>query len=166
VFQYWFFYPFDDWRDVGLHLRQVHEGDWEFALVGVSAAGPTPLFVAYSHHCFGGWTHLDEPGIHHTLQRRLDGRQRRENQQQPTCGGTVLSNGAISRSNRVRGRAARLDTEAVRQAFSDAPVVGTWRRTFPEKARAFRRCRSHAQRIMLAGRSENEAERPPSRAYG
>jgi hypothetical protein len=63
VFQYWFFYPFDDWGDSALHLRQVHEGDWEFAVVGVAAHGSKPLFVGYSHHCFGGWSWFNDPRL-------------------------------------------------------------------------------------------------------
>ena len=68
LFQYWMFYPFDDWRNTRHHLRQLHEGDWEFATVGVGAADrtharPWPIFVGYSHHCFGGWKLFSDPEL-------------------------------------------------------------------------------------------------------
>jgi hypothetical protein len=60
VYQYWFFYPYDSWHQGS--IRQVHEGDWEWAMVGVDVNG-RGLFVSYSQHCFGGWQWFDDPGV-------------------------------------------------------------------------------------------------------
>lgn len=56
LIQYWYFYPYNEWRTpvfAGL-LVQRHEADWEAVTIGF---GPDrrPLFVANSAHCSGSW---------------------------------------------------------------------------------------------------------------
>jgi hypothetical protein len=55
LIQYWYFYPYDEWRTPILagELVQRHEADWEVVMVGLSDT--RPLFVAYSQHCTGEW---------------------------------------------------------------------------------------------------------------
>ena len=55
MIQYWYFYPYDEWRTPVFagELVQRHEADWEVVMVGLSDA--RPLFVAYSQHCTGEW---------------------------------------------------------------------------------------------------------------
>jgi hypothetical protein len=55
LIQYWYFYPYDEWRTPILagQLVQRHEADWEVVMVGLSDT--RPLFVAYSQHCTGEW---------------------------------------------------------------------------------------------------------------
>lgn len=61
LIQYWYFYPYNEWRApvfAGL-LIQRHEGDWEAVTIGLTARG-RPLFVADSAHCGGSWRHWRE----------------------------------------------------------------------------------------------------------
>ncbi len=55
LIQYWYFYPYDEWRTPILagELVQRHEAEWEVVMVGLSDT--EPLFVAYSAHCTGEW---------------------------------------------------------------------------------------------------------------
>ena len=56
VLQYWFFYPFNNWRS-GFFGVNDHEADWEMVCVYLSEseAGETgPEWVAYSSHDFWG----------------------------------------------------------------------------------------------------------------
>lgn len=56
VLQYWFFYPFNNWRS-GFFGVNDHEADWEMVCVYLSesASGETrPEWVAYSSHDFSG----------------------------------------------------------------------------------------------------------------
>ena len=54
--QYWFFYPYNEWRTPVFagELVQRHEADWEAVTVGLDAER-RPLFVADSAHCGGSW---------------------------------------------------------------------------------------------------------------
>jgi hypothetical protein len=60
LIQYWYFYPYDEWRTPILagQLVQRHEADWEVVMVGLSDT--RPLFVAYSQHCTGEWVPWDK----------------------------------------------------------------------------------------------------------
>ena len=60
LIQYWYFYPYDEWRTPILagELVQRHEADWEVVMVGLSDT--RPLFVAYSQHCTGEWVPWDD----------------------------------------------------------------------------------------------------------
>lgn len=69
MLQYWFFYPFNDWRSTCYGVND-HEADWETAavyLVGDDAAELRPAWVAASSHDHAGaelrrrW---DDPGLH------------------------------------------------------------------------------------------------------
>jgi hypothetical protein len=54
--QYWFFYPFNNWRS-GFFGVNDHEADWEmiYIYLSESGAGPvTPEWVAYASHDFSG----------------------------------------------------------------------------------------------------------------
>jgi hypothetical protein len=54
--QYWFFYPFNNWRS-GFFGVNDHEGDWEMVYVYLSetdAGEVTPEWVAYASHDFSG----------------------------------------------------------------------------------------------------------------
>jgi hypothetical protein len=57
VLQYWFFYPFNNWRS-GFFGVNDHEGDWEMICVYCSHDGEmncvTPRWVAYASHDFTG----------------------------------------------------------------------------------------------------------------
>ncbi len=56
VLQYWYFYPFNNWRS-GFFGVNDHEGDWEMACVYLSEArggDVTPEWVAYASHDFQG----------------------------------------------------------------------------------------------------------------
>jgi hypothetical protein len=59
LIQYWYFYPYDEWRTPILagEIVQRHEADWEVVMVGLSDT--RPLFVAYSQHCTGEWVPWD-----------------------------------------------------------------------------------------------------------
>jgi hypothetical protein len=54
--QYWFFYPYNEWRTPVFagELVQRHEADWEAVTIGLDATRQ-PLFVADSAHCGGSW---------------------------------------------------------------------------------------------------------------
>lgn len=54
--QYWFFYPYNEWRTPVFagELVQRHEADWEAVTIGFDAER-RPLFVADSAHCGGSW---------------------------------------------------------------------------------------------------------------
>jgi GDSL-like Lipase/Acylhydrolase family len=56
LLQYWFFYPYNEWRTPVFagELVQRHEADWEAVTIGLDAAR-RPLFVADSAHCGGSW---------------------------------------------------------------------------------------------------------------
>jgi hypothetical protein len=66
LIQYWYFYPYDEWRTPILagELVQRHEADWEVVMVGLSEA--RPLFVAYSQHCTGEWVAWDDVEVANT----------------------------------------------------------------------------------------------------
>lgn len=53
--QYWFFYPFNNWRS-GFFGVNDHEADWEMVCLYLSGAegAETPEWVAYSSHDFSG----------------------------------------------------------------------------------------------------------------
>lgn len=55
VLQYWFFYPFNNWRS-GFFGVNDHEADWEMVCVYLSDSGGEmePEWVAYSSHDFSG----------------------------------------------------------------------------------------------------------------
>ncbi|MDQ3742674.1 MAG: hypothetical protein M3389_17240 [Actinomycetota bacterium] len=55
LLQYWYFYPYDEWRApiLGGRLVQRHAADWENVTVGLGK--DRPLFVAFSQHCGGRW---------------------------------------------------------------------------------------------------------------
>lgn len=56
LIQYWYFYPYNEWRApvfAGL-LVQRHESDWEAVTIGFNGNN-RPLFVADSAHCAGSW---------------------------------------------------------------------------------------------------------------
>lgn len=56
VVQYWFFYPFNNWRS-GFFGVNDHEGDWEMVTVYCSEqedGSLTPEWVAYSSHEYSG----------------------------------------------------------------------------------------------------------------
>jgi hypothetical protein len=55
VLQYWFFYPFNNWRS-GFFGVNDHEADWEMVCVYVPDTGPDaqPEWVAYASHDFAG----------------------------------------------------------------------------------------------------------------
>jgi len=57
VLQYWFFYPFNNWRS-GFFGANDHEGDWEMVAVFLSEAeadgSVRPEWVAYGSHDFEG----------------------------------------------------------------------------------------------------------------
>lgn len=61
VLQYWYFYPFNNWR-TGFFGANDHEGDWEMVCVycsespneNVSTAEVQPEWVAYASHDFSG----------------------------------------------------------------------------------------------------------------
>lgn len=57
VLQYWFFYPFNNWRS-GFFGANDHEGDWEMVAVYLSQAerdgSVRPEWVAYGSHDFEG----------------------------------------------------------------------------------------------------------------
>lgn len=56
LIQYWYFYPYNEWRAplfAGL-LVQRHESDWEGVTIGLDDQD-RPLFVADSAHCGGSW---------------------------------------------------------------------------------------------------------------
>jgi GDSL-like Lipase/Acylhydrolase family len=56
LIQYWYFYPYNEWRAplfAGL-LVQRHESDWEGVTIGLDGED-RPLFVADSAHCGGSW---------------------------------------------------------------------------------------------------------------
>jgi hypothetical protein len=67
VLQYWYFYPFNDWRST-FHGVNDHEADWELVTVYLVGGGdqPTPAWVAASSHDHDGemlrrrW---DDPGL-------------------------------------------------------------------------------------------------------
>lgn len=56
LLQYWFFYPYNEWRTPVFagELVQRHEADWEAVTVGLDTER-RPLFVADSAHCGGSW---------------------------------------------------------------------------------------------------------------
>jgi hypothetical protein len=56
LLQYWFFYPYNEWRTPVFagELVQRHEADWEAVTIGLDEAR-RPLFVADSAHCGGSW---------------------------------------------------------------------------------------------------------------
>ena len=68
VLQYWFFYPFNDWRS-SFHGVNDHEADWELVTVYLVGDGEhlRPAWVAASSHDHDGdvlrrrW---DDPGLH------------------------------------------------------------------------------------------------------
>jgi len=68
LLQYWFFYPFDEWRApvAGGRLVQRHAGDWEAVTIGLGET--EPVFAAFSQHCGGRWARwsdvvvADDPG--------------------------------------------------------------------------------------------------------
>jgi hypothetical protein len=71
VLQYWFFYYLDDWRNSLTRptLWQIHEGDWETALVAL-VTHDRPLAVAYSQHLGGvvrPWAAVPRRGGTHPL---------------------------------------------------------------------------------------------------
>jgi len=56
LIQYWYFYPYNEWRApvfAGL-LVQRHEADWEAVTIGLDRRR-RPLFIADSAHCAGSW---------------------------------------------------------------------------------------------------------------
>lgn len=56
ILQYWFFYPFNDWRS-GFFGVNDHEGDWEMVslyLSGSDSGAVQPEWVAYAAHDFTG----------------------------------------------------------------------------------------------------------------
>jgi hypothetical protein len=70
LIQYWYFYPYDEWRTPILagELVQRHEADWEVVMVGLSDT--EPLFVAYSQHCTGQWRPWNDVEVADTPPRR------------------------------------------------------------------------------------------------
>ncbi|MFW3170954.1 hypothetical protein [Geodermatophilus sp. CPCC 206100] len=68
VCQYWFFYPFNDWRST-FHGVNDHEADWELVAVYLAGTGdsPSPAWVAASSHDHDGAVlrrRWDDPGLH------------------------------------------------------------------------------------------------------
>ncbi|MDP8923819.1 MAG: hypothetical protein M3O34_13180, partial [Chloroflexota bacterium] len=74
VLQYWFFYPFNNWRS-GFFGANDHEADWEMVTVYLEehAGEVRPAWVAYASHDFHGddlrrawddWAELDRIGEH------------------------------------------------------------------------------------------------------
>lgn len=59
--QYWFFYPYNEWRTPVFagELVQRHEADWEAVTIGLDGRR-APLFVADSAHCGGSWAPWEE----------------------------------------------------------------------------------------------------------
>lgn len=57
ILQYWYFYPYDEWTApvLGGQFKQRHEADWEAITIGLGERGP--LWVGYSEHCGGTWSH-------------------------------------------------------------------------------------------------------------
>ena len=56
ILQYWFFYPFNDWRS-GFFGANDHEGDWELICVYLSRSKTgevRPEWVAYAAHDYSG----------------------------------------------------------------------------------------------------------------
>ncbi|HEX2035797.1 MAG TPA: hypothetical protein VHS99_16590 [Chloroflexota bacterium] len=54
--QYWFFYPFNNWRSA-FHGGNDHEADWEMVTVNLyqpAEGPPVPRWVAYASHDFAG----------------------------------------------------------------------------------------------------------------
>ncbi|HEX2185165.1 MAG TPA: hypothetical protein VHN78_06645, partial [Chloroflexota bacterium] len=54
--QYWFFYPFNNWRSA-FHGGNDHEADWEMVTVNLyqpAEGPPVPRWVAYASHDFSG----------------------------------------------------------------------------------------------------------------
>ncbi len=87
ILQYWFFYPFNNWRS-GFHGVNDHEADWEMitlygseenACNGENGACFSPEWAAYSSHYFSGddlrrrWDdpelqkYIDEDGFPHPM---------------------------------------------------------------------------------------------------
>ena len=71
VLEYWFFSYLNDWRNSLTRptVWQMHEGDWEIALVALAADG-TPLEVAYSQHDRGvvrRWAHVPRAAGTHPI---------------------------------------------------------------------------------------------------
>lgn len=61
LLQYWYFYPYNEWRAplfAGL-LVQRHESDWEGVTIGLDG-DDRPLFIADSAHCGGSWRNWRE----------------------------------------------------------------------------------------------------------
>ncbi len=56
LIQYWYFYPYNEWRTpvVAGELVQRHEADWEAVTIGLDSYR-RPLFLADSAHCGGSW---------------------------------------------------------------------------------------------------------------
>ena len=68
ILQYWFFYPFNNWRS-GFHGANDHEGDWESISIYLwrdSAGEFRPEWVAYASHDYSGddiRRHWDDPAL-------------------------------------------------------------------------------------------------------
>ncbi len=71
VLEYWFFYPLNDWRNSLTRptIWQMHEGDWEAVLVGLTSDGK-PISVAASQHGLGvvrTWSRARKVGTTHPV---------------------------------------------------------------------------------------------------